>query len=110
MPAGQNDDQGGGTEKACPAQPLPPEDRQCPAVTAAVWGRGGAHCLTHPIGPLDSLKVLARAGLRASPTPDGDFRLTGHEHWPHDDLPQLVSWLKRHGEWVRGALYGEWTY
>ena len=110
MPAGQNDDQGGGTEKACPAQPLPPEDRQCPAVTAAVWGRGGAQCLTHPIGPLDSLKVLARAGLRAIPTPDGDFRLTGHEHWPHDDLPQLVSWLKRHGEWVRGALYGEWTY
>ena len=110
MPAGQNDDQGGGTEKACPAQPLPPEDRQCPAVTAAVWGRGGAQCLTHPIGPLDSLKVLARAGLRAIPTPDGDFRLTGHEHWPHDDLPRLVSWLKRHGEWVRGALYGEWTY
>lgn len=110
MPAGQNDDQGGGTEKACPAQPLPPEDRQCPAVTAAVWGRGGAQCLTHPIGPLDSLKVLARAGLLATPTPDGDFRLTGHEHWPHDDLPQLVSWLKRHGEWVRGALYGEWTY
>lgn len=110
MPAGQNDDQGGGTEKACPAQPLPPEDRQCPAVTAAVWGRGGAHCLTHPIGPLDSLKVLARAGLRAIPTPDGDFRLTGHEHWPQGDLPRLMSWLKRHGEWVRGALYGEWTY
>lgn len=110
MPAGQNDDQGGGTEKACPAQPLPPEDRQCPAVTAAVWGRGGAHCLTHPIGPLDSLKVLARAGLRAIPTPDGDFRLTGHEHWPQGDLPRLMSWLKRHGEWIRGALYGEWTY
>lgn len=110
MPAGQNDDQGGGTEKACPAQPLPPEDRQCPAVTAAVWGRGGAHCLTHPIGPLDSLKVLARAGLLAIPTPDGDFRLTGHEHWPQGDLPRLMSWLKRHGEWVRGALYGEWTY
>ena len=72
--------------------------------------RGGARYLTHPIGPLDSLEVLARAGLRAIPTPDGDFRLTGHEHWPDEDLPRLMGWLRRHGEWVRGALYGEWTY
>lgn len=110
MPAEQNHNQGAGEENSRPRLPLPPQSRQRTEAQAPPRRRGGARYLTHPIGPLDSLEVLARAGLQARRTADGDFVLSGHEHWPDGDLPRLMGWLRRHGEWVRGALYGEWTY
>lgn len=67
-------------------------------------GTGPADWLTHPIGPMDSLRVLARAGLTAVPAGD-DYRISGHEQWPGKDAAQLTGWLRRHGEWVRQALY-----
>lgn len=67
-------------------------------------GMGTADWLTHPIGPMDSLRVLARAGLTAVPAGD-DFQIFGHEQWPGKDAAQLTGWLRRHGEWVRLALY-----
>ncbi len=88
MGAGRMDDKGGGKKKA---------------TAAGAWG--GVEWLTHPIGPRDSLQVLARAGLEARPTSDGDYEIYGQERWPQRDQARLMGWLRRFGQWVWQALY-----
>jgi hypothetical protein len=68
-------------------------------------GRPVEH-LTFPVGPLDSLVVLARAGVVPRVVKD-DYVCVGHERWSGEDQCLLFGWLRRHGEWVRQALLGE---
>jgi hypothetical protein len=65
--------------------------------------------LWHPLGPRDALRVLRDAGLQVVPvTRDEagkDFEVHGHEEWSARDSMRLFWWLRRHGDWVRQALY-----
>lgn len=67
-------------------------------------GKTRADWLTTAAGPLDSLAVLRRAGLRAEIDGD-DFRVLGHERWTDVDQMRLMRWLRRNGQWVHMALH-----
>lgn len=67
-------------------------------------GTSRADWLTTAAGPIDSLAVLRRAGLRAEIDGD-DFRVLGHELWGAAEQVRLVHWLKKNGQWVRMALH-----
>jgi hypothetical protein len=66
-------------------------------------GSGPADWLTHPIGPMDSLRVLARAGLRAELSGD-DYKVSGFDQWSGKDVLSLKDWQRQHGAWLRQAL------
>jgi hypothetical protein len=65
--------------------------------------------LWHPLGPHEALRVLRDAGLRIVPVESDDtgrdFRVHGHERWKAEDGVRLFWWLRKHGDWVRQALY-----
>ena len=67
-------------------------------------GATRADWLTTAAGPMDSLAVLRRAGLRAEVDGD-DFRILGHERWTDVDQVRLVRWLRKNGQWVHMALH-----
>lgn len=76
----------------------------CPLIPPG--GKSRADWLTNAAGPRDSLRILERAGLRA--TKDGDdFKVFGHERWSLDDVVRLTAWMRTNGQWVHMAIHGE---
>lgn len=74
------------------------------------WPGRPVDWLTTPAGPQDSLRVLARAGLRVERTScngEDDFVYVGHGWWRTEDQMRLMAWSRRWGHFVRMALYPE---
>lgn len=93
---------------AAPPASAGPSSAPGPARLSKPLGR--AELLAAPVGPCAALALLGLAGLevRRCAGPDGpDYRVSGHEVWPLADVASLLCWLRRHGEWVRMALYPE---
>lgn len=82
--------------------PIHGETRALPLIPPG--GTTRADWLTTAAGPIDSLAVLGRAGLRTEIDGD-DFRILGHERWSAADQVRLVRWLRKNGQWVRMALH-----
>lgn len=97
-------------EGAAAGAPMPvaeepaPQGNRLPLIPPG--GKTRADWLTTAAGPLDSLRLLERAGLRVKPDGD-DFKIFGHERWSLDDIVRLTVWMRRNGEWVRMAIHNE---
>lgn len=97
---------GMGGDNACAAPllslPVPTVTSDLPLVPPG--GTTRADWLTTAAGPIDSMSILRRAGLRAQVSGD-DFCILGHERWSAADQMRLLRWLKKNGQWVRMALH-----